>query len=116
MNSSTGMWIVVAVLAFILLSKKGDGSGSASGTVSGQVCFRAGGNYPLPGPSPSGTSYAQTPPAGIPPARQTNQYDTYNTAIAAGASVITKGFEYLSSLNADEEDYSDSFVNGLGDY
>lgn len=94
MDSKTVLWVVIAIVAYWIL--KGS-SASAGGYVSGGVggSFYAGGVRPVPGPSVTGTSYAQVPPA-------TNQWDTITSVATA---LVNKIPDVVNGLNSDENGY-----------
>jgi len=77
------IWILVALIAYVLFKDKLFGEGGISGGF-------AAGTRPGYGPSPSGNTWANTPPGTISPGPQPpppkNVWDAISTAIESGAA------------------------------
>lgn len=85
------LWILVALIAYVLFKDKIFGGGSVSGS------FAAGTRTPYygTGPAPSGNTYANTPAStGIPgPTPPTNGWDVLRTGVSeAGTYLGEHGF------------------------
>jgi hypothetical protein len=79
------IWILVALIAYVLFKDKLFAAGGVSGG------FSAGTRGPVPGPSPSGNTYANTPPGTISPGPQAptnnkNFWDVLDTGIKVGGA------------------------------
>jgi len=84
MDSKTTTWILLALIAYVLLKDKLFASGGVVGN------FAAGTTGPIYGPSPSGNTYANTPPGTISPGPQPppqkNVWDVIDTGIRVGGA------------------------------
>jgi hypothetical protein len=80
------IWILLALIAYVLFKDKLFAEGGVSGG------FAAGTRGPIPGPSPSGNTYGNTPPGTISPGPQPppqkNFWDVVGTAIETGGAAF----------------------------
>jgi hypothetical protein len=98
------MWIVLAlVVAYVFLSD------DVQGGVTGAGRFNIGNHYPIPGPSPSGTSYGQAGPYAAYPKSSTNGYDVGVASVNALGTIIPA----LVSLGGSSDSYDTSYVDSL---
>lgn len=89
------IWILVALIAYVLFKDKLVGQGGLLGS--------SGGTRPTPGPAPSGNTFANTPPYTGSPGPQapagTNVWDVLNTG-------IEQGVNYFRDRNSSDSPYS----------
>jgi hypothetical protein len=92
MSEKTTIWILVALVAYVMFKDRLFGSGGISGAfTAGTVPPSTGGYGPAYGPAPSGNTYANTPPGTIspgpqPPPPHKNFWDVVDTAITTGGA------------------------------
>jgi hypothetical protein len=74
------IWILVALIAYVLFKDKLFATGGVSGG------FAAGTTAPSRGPSPSGNTWANTPPGTVSPGPQppTNGFDVLKAGVVSG--------------------------------
>lgn len=92
MNEKTTIWILVALVAWVLLKDRlfGEGAISVTAGTSRPPPPSTGGYGPAYGPAPSGNTYANTPPGmvspGPEPPPKKNVWDVIDTAIHVGGA------------------------------
>jgi len=94
MSEKTTMWVLLGVVAFLLFKDRLFPSASPSIVATGSKQASTPGMTPIYGPSPSGNTYANTPPGTVSPGPQSpppkNFWDVVSTGITtAGAAYDT---------------------------